>query len=176
VSINRSITGDSPAFSRDGTRLAYVTRGFGRTNPEIWILDLGSGELRSLVSGENPAWSPDGQMIAFDALSKAWVIKLDGSDRKSVAAGLRPSWSPDGGRIVFIREYRTEAGRAETGIFVSDVDGAHEHQLTKGHLDHQAAWSPDGKKIAFRRDHDIYVMDASGSHLTRLASGEDLCG
>jgi Tol biopolymer transport system component len=51
-------TDDSaPAFSPDGTQIAFVRNG------AVSILDLATGDVRTLGPGEDPAWSPDGATI-----------------------------------------------------------------------------------------------------------------
>src|SRR5207247_11024943 len=56
----------------------------------------------------DPAWSPDGQRIAFssqrDGSTDIYVMNADGSGLRRVTAGpfdQQPAWSPDGARIVF---------------------------------------------------------------------------
>ena len=70
---------DAAVLSPDGTRLAFVsTRNGYRAN--IWVLDLKSGQMRNLTGAEEvqgdpagpngffrPAWSPDGQWLAFSS-------------------------------------------------------------------------------------------------------------
>ena len=58
-----------------------------------------------------------------------------------------------------------------------DADGSHVQQLTDNNESRSfPAWSPDGKRIAFMsdrdgdRDHEIFVMDADGSHV--VATGQ----
>jgi len=60
------------------------------------------GQLR----GRQPAWSPDGTLIAFVDLSFRLVVaRADGTRLKVLTGGRSltqsPSWSPDGSRIVF---------------------------------------------------------------------------
>ncbi|MER3439729.1 MAG: hypothetical protein C4346_20235, partial [Chloroflexota bacterium] len=65
------LTQESPTFSPDGARLAFVVRVSSGKEPrtEIWTINLETGETAMLVSAEesafDPAWSPDGHDIAF---------------------------------------------------------------------------------------------------------------
>jgi dipeptidyl aminopeptidase/acylaminoacyl peptidase len=59
---------DQPAFSYDGSHLVFVsTRAAGRAN--LWILDAATRKAAQLTTGDGgdfrPAWSPDGEWIAF---------------------------------------------------------------------------------------------------------------
>lgn len=64
-----------------------------------------------------------------------------------------------------------------TGIYLAAVDGTSVFALTAENGFSSPAWSPDGKRIAFDgyagggpgRSHGIWVAQADGSHLRRLA-------
>ena len=63
---------------------------------------------------EAPAWSPDGQWIAFSQNSHIWKKKIDGSSLEQLTFEGRnffPSWSPDGEWIVYDN---TNCGNAVT--------------------------------------------------------------
>jgi Tol biopolymer transport system component len=82
------------------------------------------------------------------------------------------AWSPDGTQILF----SAEGGFLETteNLYLLNVDSLQTTLLaSRGQFNWQAAWSPDGAQIAFLSDRDgfdtVYVMNADGSHQTRLA-------
>lgn len=135
---------DSGTLSPDGTKLAYVsTQGNYTTN--IWVMDLATGTAQNLTDTEatrpdknspqghyRPAWSPDGEWIAFSSdrntewtghgdgtgwehtqTLSIYVIRPDGSDLRQVVSedGYSlgtPAWSPDGSRILYNRVSRED--------------------------------------------------------------------
>ena len=99
--------------SPDGKRLVFsaLTR--------LYVMDLPSGTPRRVTNDQNrefqPAWSPDGQWLAYVTWSseggQIWKVRADGSGSAQqltrVPAYYRdPAWSPDGQRIVALRAAR----------------------------------------------------------------------
>jgi len=127
-------------------------------------------QLTSGSDDHSPAWSADGDRIAFDCGTGVCVMDSDGSNRTQLTNfGYFPAWSPDGSRIAF----------GCGGICVMNADGSGRTQLTGG-PDDFPSWSPDGTTIAFERDilgggftgSDIYVVNADGSGQSQLTSGD----
>ncbi|MBI4260474.1 MAG: PD40 domain-containing protein [Actinobacteria bacterium] len=137
----------SPAWSPDGTRIAFV--GEIGDNPDIWIMDAdGSGVVRLTddPGGDwHPAWSPDGTWIAFqgsfeEPAGDIYLIRPDGSDLRRLTddpgRDLQPAWSPDGTRIVFASDRD-----GELGLFVMDSDGSSQRRIVEG-PGAAPAWGP----------------------------------
>ena len=89
----RLVAGQNPAWAND-ERLAYDRDG-----------TVYSGTT-ALVSGEDPAFSPDGESIAFVRDGDLFTIASDGSGEQQLTTGLgdvtEPAWSPPGTRIAFV--------------------------------------------------------------------------
>ena len=104
--------------------------------------------------GESPAWSPDGQQIAFESSSgEIYVMDADGDNQRPLrysAYGRYPAWSPDGQQIAYgfftVGEYWQ--------IYVMDADGDNQRRLyyTENDTGGFPAWSPDGQQIAYVSD------------------------
>jgi hypothetical protein len=187
----RVAVGNSPAWSPDGKRLAYSNTECddfyyyfgGSCTGGLVILNMetrtesfaGDSKL-----GVDPAWSPDGKLIAFIryGTSTNATLEVTGFDGTSAVTltpqGMvanHPSWSPDGQRITF---------GCSLQICVVNRDGSGLVQLSSSGqfiYDRNPAWSPDGSKIAFTTNRflggtAIAVMNADGSDVTRLTEGD----
>ncbi len=162
---------DFPVASPDGLHFAVTQDVGGSINLAVVEPD-GTG-LRTLVSGcgNQPAWSPDGQAIAYSCPDTAgadiWVVDVATGARTNLTNTVgafeeQPSWSPDGQHIAF------EGNNIGGGLYIMDANGANRHQLTTTSSDEQAAWSPLGDRIAFTRvtgaqSREVYTVDTSGT-------------
>lgn len=151
---------------------------------EVYLLSADGTTTTNLSNDPNaaywPAWSPDGQNIAFDSgrefsSGREWdhifVMNADGSGQTQLTSGEYndgwPAWSPDGRKIAFASN---RSGRLE--IHVMNRDGSGVRQLTNMFA-HAPSWSPDGTRIAFdggTTTSEIFVMNADGSEVTQLTT------
>jgi Tol biopolymer transport system component len=178
----------TPAWSPDGRKLAFVSRRDG--NSEIYVMNAdGSGQenlTHHPASDSHPSWSRDGRKLAFvsrrDGNSEIYVMSADGSGLRNVTRtpsdDLDPAWSPDGRGIAFVQKCLPSpsdtrcAPSYETYLYVVNGDGSGLRRLTTQRALFNHSWSADGKTIRYGR----YLVRADGTGQTKLPRNLPLAG
>jgi TolB protein len=176
------------SWSPDGSKFMWMTPVDGRS--VISVENSDGSEVHQLLSGDLgsryfPAWSPDGNLIAFweDTSNYLGVVNADGSNERHVldAPGAHEpvSFSPDGTKLAYTQRVDMGANPPLNVTHIVNLDGTDDHAIgdTTGHSA-SAVWSPDGEWLTFVRSGDgaasgLWVIRSDGSGARQLTHGEN---
>ena len=190
---DRPVSG--PVWSPDGRLLAFVVaepRDAAELRRSVlYTVGADSTGLTRLFATSDkprvwipwtPAWSPDGQTLAFWVLLKdevgnklkLYTVSADDSRLREVLE-LEPehigkasfSWSPDGTKLLFSSGYVRQSH--DPTVYVVNADGSDVRAFGEGT---HASWSPDGSRIAMA---NVYNEEDEAAYLSTAAlDGSDL--
>jgi dipeptidyl aminopeptidase/acylaminoacyl peptidase len=190
LSIRPLVGVETPQWSPDGSRIAFVSSLGGTTN--LWSmpskggfptrLTVSMGDVNFLAS-RAPLWASTDNYLSYiskkTGTDEVWLWPTDGSEEIQLThlGGLIHSmaWSPDG-QSVAVACNRNGAYE----IYRVDVPSGEAHRLTEGPLYAvNPVFTPDGKHIAYVRlddtweDHDVMIITRDGKDSRVVAVDTD---
>jgi len=181
--VYKQITGERGAFN---TRIAFVSaEGSGDAKHyQLQVSDYDGYNARPILKSRqpimSPAWSPDGERIAYVSFERGspavYVQQVRSGERRQISrrTGINgaPAWSPDGSKLAMALSYE---GNLE--LYIMDLGRDKLRRLTRsGGIDTSPAWTPDGERIVFTSDRSggpqLYTVPVDGSSAPRRLTFE----
>lgn len=153
----------------------------------LYVMNADGSNLRQITrkiptadgySHASPDWSPDGELIAFDAwsgraeTSHTFTIRPDGTGLKDLGVAAMPTFSADGKRLAFTWVFNGQA--------TMNLDGEDRKVIVEDGWG--AQWSPDGKWISYesrgridrRFAANVSIVDVETKETRQLLEGEQV--
>lgn len=159
-----------PAFSRDGSQIAWV-EWTDETLGRIMVANADGSNPRAVTNEPGHyaelTWSPDGRHIAFEKRSGGYLtspaysensgiylISVTGGEGDMVSrSGSNPQFGSDPARI-----FMTMNNGDGLSLVSADLDGEAKRTILEGQLANDFRVAPDGATVAFRQNYEVFVM------------------
>jgi eukaryotic-like serine/threonine-protein kinase len=174
-----------PSLSPDGTTLVYAR--WDKGNLDIYAQRVGGSNAQNLTENPSddtqPAFSPDGQYIAFRSERDGGGIFLMGASGESVrrlsekGAAYHPAWSPDSSEVIYTEEpveNPRERSIKPSHLWAVNISTFQRRLIAEADVA-QPNWSPNGWRIAYcalakNGQRNIWTMTARGDQITQVTN------
>ena len=185
VRLTNDPAGDTnPTWSPVSDEVAFVSNRFGNSN--IFIVNTLNLQVSTMTESTEPdyapAWSPDGQWIAYKTLESGELSQLYVINRNDLSNQIKltqgpsdfssPVWSPNGQQIAATAK---QSGGYGVNIFNVFSDEGTIQLFSQGVEPHGIAiWSPEGARLVFQAqtggEMELYVATVPTNEFIRLTS------
>ena len=111
--LNTQARDESPAWSPDGTKIAFQSRRKGKW--DVYSVHVDGTNQVNLTDNPSddslPNWSPDGSKIAFTQDGEIYVMESDGSNQKNLTND--PAWDGGLGGACLVPRRRQDSLRSQ---------------------------------------------------------------
>ncbi len=139
-----------------GKELAFTAFDPWAGNNEIYIVDLSTGDVRTLIDQNGvkaQSWSPDGKNIAYNLYREIWSIRADGSMAPELlGSGQVAVFSSNGKEMAIFDNVGTASSNTYV-LKILDLETGIEKTMFSTSVGNQEifdlSWSPDNTRLAF---------------------------
>jgi Tol biopolymer transport system component len=142
---------------------------------DLWWINVETKQAQRVATIEEPvfervgrlSWSPDGQMVAFDAYpyneSTAQIYILDAQKQlRAIGRGNQPRWSPDSRNLVYAIGERYFSESSDE-LHIWSLNTKQDTLLGVGKSDtssvRRAVWWPNGKRVLYEDSGGLFTID-----------------